>query len=146
MSRRPYLTKATRQRIRKLARNRCGYCLAPQQFFSCRFPVEHIIPHSRKGTSSEENLWLSCPASNWYKGPRTHARDIKTGKIVPLFNPRLQSWKEHFAWSQDGTRIIGHTAVGRTTVSALKLNNQLAIEARRLWVLADKFPPSDSLT
>lgn len=144
MGKRPYLSQALRKRIRQQAKNRCGYCLAAQRFFSSRFSIEHLIPLSLGGTSDEDNLWLSCPACNWYKSAKTHGRDSETGNIVPLFNPREQEWHEHFAWSPDGIRIIGKTPIGRATIDALKLNNELALAARRLWVVAGKFPPTDS--
>ncbi|MGH7456968.1 MAG: HNH endonuclease, partial [bacterium] len=85
-----------------------------------------------------------CPACNWHKARKTHGEDSITGKMVPLFNPRYQIWSEHFAWSKNGVRIVGKTPVGRATIAALKLNDDLAIAARRLWVAAGKFPPSDS--
>jgi hypothetical protein len=144
LAKRPYIKKTVRQRIRRQAQNRCGFCLTSQEFFSARFSIEHLIPLSLGGSSDEENLWLSCPACNWYKGAITHGRDPDTGKTVSLFNPRKQIWFEHFAWSQDGVRIIGKTPIGRATVVALQLNNELAIAARRLWVAAGKFPPADS--
>jgi hypothetical protein len=53
-----------------------------------------------------------------------------------LFNPRQQRWTEHFAWSEDGTRIIGLTDCGRATVLALQLNNVIAVMVRREWVAA----------
>ena len=55
---------------------------------------------------------------------------------VPLFNPRQQSWAEHFAWSEDGTQVIG-----RATVAALKMNNPVSIRARKLWVSVGWHPP-----
>jgi hypothetical protein len=118
--------------------------LAAQRFFSSRFSIEHLIPLSLGGTSDEDNLWLSCPACNWYKSNKTHGRDIETETTVLLFNPREQVWREHFAWSLNGIRIIGKTPIGRATIDALKLNNELALAARRLWVAAGKFPPADS--
>jgi hypothetical protein len=52
-----------------------------------------------------------------------------------LFNPRTQAWSDHFQWSQDGAIIVGLTPVGRATVEALRLNNEIAVEVRRNWVL-----------
>ena len=63
------------------------------------------------------------------------------GENVALFNPRQQKWSQHFAWSEDGTKIIGLTACGRATVIALKLNNSLAVIVRRNWVKAGWHPP-----
>lgn len=144
MIKRPYIAKALTQRIQRQANNRCGYCLASQRFYSCRFSIEHIIPLSRGGTSDEKNLWLSCPACNLYKGAKTHGHDLVTGNIARLFNPRTQIWWENFEYSKEGTTIMGTTPIGRATVTALKLNNDLAIAARRLWVAAQKFPPSQN--
>jgi hypothetical protein len=46
-----------------------------------------------------------------------------------------------FRWSADGTVIIGLTTCGRATVEALKLNNELAKQARALWRDAGIHPP-----
>lgn len=60
---------------------------------------------------------------------------------VRLFNPRTQQWSKHFAWSEDGTEIIGITACGRATAIALHLNNNIAVTVRRQWVSAGWHPP-----
>lgn len=70
------------------------------------------------------------------------ARD-STSTMVPLFNPRTQIWNEHFLWSPDGILIIGLTPIGRATVEALQLNNEVAVEVRRNWVLAGWHHPKE---
>ena len=35
---------------------------------------------------------------------------------VWLFNPRTQTWFEHFHWSTDGLQILGLTPIGHATV------------------------------
>jgi len=110
-------------RIRQVARNRCGYCLSPQHLVMARLEIEHIIPISKGGSDEESNLWLACPLCNRYKGDKTSSLDTETGEIVPLFNPRLQIWSEHFRWTQDGLRIVGLTPIGRATVTALHLSD-----------------------
>lgn len=67
--------------------------------------------------------------------------DPLTGETVLLFNPRKQSWQDHFAWEERGERIIGLTAVGRATVVALRMNNEVIVPARRRWVAAGWHPP-----
>lgn len=55
---------------------------------------------------------------------------------------RTQVWSEHFAWTDDGLRIVGKTAVGRATVIALRLSDDPdAILVRSYWVLAGWHPP-----
>lgn len=82
-----------------------------------------------------------CRLCNNYKGIKVDAIDPMTYETVPLFNPRTQSWAEHFQWSADQTQIMGKTAVGRATVLALQLNNIMAVSIRRAWVQAGWHPP-----
>ena len=105
--------------------------------------VEHIFPRSLGGLTVEDNLWLTCSLCNEHKGTRIAGEDPQTGLFVRLFNPRHQSWQEHFAWIDSATRILGKTAVGRATVRALHLNRLTLIESRRIWVDAGWHPPQD---
>ena len=130
-----------RRKIRETARNRCGYCLSHQRYTNSKLEIEHIIPKSDGGTNAEENLWLSCGLCNRYKGTQTTGFDEETKTFVSLFNPRRQIWTEHFSWSADGAFIIGLSPVGRVAVNALRLNNDIAVEVRRNWILAGWHPP-----
>ncbi len=105
-----------------------------------RFEIEHIIPESAGGLTERDNLCLSCPSCNRFKGAKVTAPDSDTQTTVPLFNPRKDVWSEHFQWSTDGITIIGRTAVGRATVEALKLNHSWWIDCRAEWVLRGNFP------
>jgi 5-methylcytosine-specific restriction endonuclease McrA len=125
-----------RRRIREQARYRCGYCLCSEALIGMPMEFEHLFPLALGGKTIEENLWLSCRRCNEFKGTQTNAADPDTSEIVALFNPREQSWNEHFRWNEDGTEIIGLTPTGRTTVAALKLNNPVIVVTRRLWVSA----------
>lgn len=84
---------------------------------------------------------MACRMCNGYKSDHTHGRDPVTGEEVRLFTPRLQSWADHFAWSEDGTQIRGLTPCGRATVVVLQLNNVIAVMVRREWVAAGWHPP-----
>lgn len=137
------ISDALRARVRAQAGNRCGYCLARQEYVPWTLEIDHIVPKSKGGTNDEENLWLVCHSCNLFKSNQTHGRDPLTGRRVRLFNPRRQQWKRHFRWSEDGTFIIGRTACGRATVAALNLNNLIAITVRRHWVAAGWHPLAD---
>jgi hypothetical protein len=107
-----------------------------------RLEIEHIKPISKGGKNDEANLWLSCPIRNRHKSDKTEAIDPETDEEVPLFNPREQSWFEHFCWSEDGLRVIGLTSTGRASVVALHLSDDLdALLVRSYWVLAGWHPP-----
>lgn len=109
-----------------------------------RLEIEHIVPLARGGSNDESNLWLACPICNAHKADKTNAVDPLSGVIVALFNPRTQHWSEHFFWSADGLRIVGHTAVGRATVAALQLDcDPDALLVRAYWVAAGWHPPVD---
>ncbi len=136
-----YIGHAVRARVRKQAGDRCGYCLSRQRYVLGQLEIEHIIPQARGGNNDEGNLWLACRLCNGYKGTQTHGRDPLTGRRLRLFHPRRQQWARHFAWSKDGTRIVGRTACGRATVKALQLNNIFAVLVRRQWVTAGWHPP-----
>jgi len=137
------ISEDLKNKIRREARNHCGYCLIPQEIVSIRLEIEHLRPISDGGTDAEENLWLACRNCNGFKHAKTHALDPQTNKKTPIFNPRTQNWNAHFEFSADKTEIIGKTACGRATVIALRLNFEQAVKARKIWVNAGWFPPKD---
>jgi len=139
---RPYIPSVLRAKVAEDARHRCGYCLTSQLIAAMPLHVEHIIPLAVGGNSDEANLWLACPLCNGFKGSQTHHPDPETGEAAPLFNPRWQSWSEHFQWSAGGVEIQGLTPTGRATVVALKLNNEHLTQARRRWVLVGWHSPT----
>ena len=61
---------------------------------------------------------------------------------VPFYHPHRQAWPDHFAWTDDGTEIVGRTAVGRATAAALGMNRPAMIRVRRLWVALAEHPPA----
>ena len=136
-----YIPVPLRERISKQARHRCGYCLTQEAIVGAPMEIEHLYPRALGGNTVEANLWLACSLCNEYKGTRTTAEDPETGRIVLLFNPRLDVWSEHFAWVDSGARIVGKTAVGRATVRALQLNRRSLVRSRRYWVTAGWHPP-----
>ena len=137
------ISEQVRARVSAQAQNRCGYCRSLEMYVLGILEIDHIIPKAIGGSDEEENLWLACSLCNNYKGTQTDAFDQVTQKHVKLFNPRTQQWSQNFAWSEDATEIIGLTACGRATVTALQLNNNIAVTVRRQWVSAGWHPPTD---
>jgi hypothetical protein len=135
---------AVERRVRAAARDRCGYCLSAQHLVMARLEVEHIVPRAQGGGDDESNLWLACPICNRHKSDKITGVDPESGATVPLFNPRTQTWTDHFRWSEDGLRIIGLTPTGRATVEALHLSDDPdVLEVRSYWILAGWHPPKD---
>ena len=69
-----------------------------------------------------------CSSCNSYKGPNIASLDPDTGDLTPLFNPRTDTWSDHFTW--DGPEIVARTAVGRVTIHVLCMNHEHAIAVR----------------
>ena len=130
-------------KIRREAKNRCGYCLNPQELMPYKLEIEHLFPKALGGETVEENLWLACRECNSHKSKKIKAIDDLTGKTVKLFNPRKQIWREHFEFSKDFSEIIGKTSCGRATVESLQMNNFYQTTARSAWTETNKFPPKD---
>jgi hypothetical protein len=119
---------ATRIFARNRARNCCEYCLLPQDGCSLTYHIEHIVPRQHGGGDDYDNLALACHRCNLRKGPNLTGIEPSTGDIFPLFDPRRDRWPDHFRFR--GTAIEGVTAVGRTTVKLLSMNDARRIERR----------------
>ena len=132
-----------RRRVVELARGRCEYCRLPASHSPNPFDVDHVQPRSREGDDDESNLALCCPGCNGAKYNKIEAPDLATGVVAPLFHPRQQRWRDHFAWSDDKLIVVGLTATGRATVVALHLNREGVVNLRELLLLRDLHPPRD---
>jgi hypothetical protein len=121
------------------ARGRCEYCRLSQEGQEARFHVDHIVPVVHGGETIEENLALACVSCSLRKAARQCAFDPQTGVEAALFNPRVDSWEQHFRW--DGVRLLGMTPTGRATVDALKMNRLLILAIRGEETLRGRHPP-----
>jgi hypothetical protein len=113
--------EALARAVRSRAQGRCQYCLMHESLQGATFHVEHVIPQSKGGESTLENLALACPGCNLHKADKTTTADPLTGEQVALFHPLQQRWSEHFRFK--GREMEGLTAIGRATVVLLDLNH-----------------------
>jgi hypothetical protein len=125
---------------RRRAGHRCAYFRVPQASFRRPFHIEHIVARQHGGTTQLDNLALACWRCNLKKGPNLAGIDPDTGRTVPLFHPRKDTWADHFAVRIGtllplGLEIQGRTAVGRATVQVLGLNDEMRQMLRyELWL------------
>lgn len=134
------MKRAVRNFVRRRAGNRCEYCQLPLELVpAISFHIEHVVPRKHGGLDDPHNLALACYHCNLFKGPNLSGIDATSGRIVPLFDPRRQSWDRHFRWN--GPILVGRTASGRATVRVLAINRAPRVRIRQALTAAGLFPP-----
>jgi hypothetical protein len=141
MPRRRKIPINIQNQVRQRANYLCEYCHTAEQWQYVRFTVDHVVPLMHGGSDTFDNLALACFHCNRHKADKLTAIDPETEEIVPLFNPRQQTWDEHFIWSADGLLILPLTAIGRATVAFLELNRERVVYIRSADVSVDRHPP-----
>ena len=142
MSRRRRIPSSAQRLVRQRARQLCEYCHTAELWQYVRFTIDHITPLSQGGSDDTDNLALACFHCNRRKAGRVSAVDPASGETADLFNPRLQSWSIHFAWSADGLRVVGQTPQGRATVAALVMNRERILSIRAADRAIGRHPPA----
>lgn len=137
------LTKKEQQFIIDRAKGRCEYCQWWQKYAPQPYHNDHITPDSKDGLTTLDNLARACGGCNGSKYNKTEAIDPLTKQLAPLFHPRQQAWKAHFAWSEDTTLIVGLTATGRVTIETLKMNRPELQSLRAVFRDIGVHPPKD---
>jgi hypothetical protein len=123
--------------LRRLVRNRaaeqCEYCLMPQFAVLVTHEVDHVLARKHGGETSKVNLALSCRMCNRHKGSDLTSIDPDSGTVVSLYNPRSDTWNEHFYLQEDGV-IVPLTPSGRATARLLQFNQPGRVEERRMLI------------
>jgi 5-methylcytosine-specific restriction endonuclease McrA len=90
------IPEAVRRRVLRRAQGRCEYCGLSQEGQEATFHIDHIIPRASDGRTAPENLALDCVSCSLRKAARQTAINPQSGTEVSLYNPRRDSWHEHF--------------------------------------------------
>lgn len=123
-----YVPAALRKQVIERAESRCEYCRFPQSVTLLAFEMEHIISEKHGGTTTLENLALACPYCNRAKGTDLGSIDPETNQLTPFFNPRTQTWQDHFTLT--AATIAPRTSEGRVTVLILQFNHPDRVQER----------------
>jgi len=91
-----------------------------------------VLKATQGGSDDRSDLAVFCYRCYEFKGVNTDAPASETGQFVPLFNPRMQGWHNHFVWTNGVTHVIEVTPTDWAMVIALRLNNENVVEARSL--------------
>ena len=134
------MDRALEELVWERADYRCEYCQMPQEYEPTTFEMDHVIAQSHGGRTRASNLCLACFSCNSFKGANLAGIDPKTKKVVPLFNPRRNSWRRHFRWN--GPVLVGRTPAGRATVATLRINLDHRVAYRQELIDEGIFPPA----
>jgi hypothetical protein len=121
-----------RREVAARAGGRCEYCRLPAWALLAGCEVDHVISRKHRGETDSANLAWSCARCNRAKGTDVGSIVPETGQFSRLFNPRADRWAEHFAL--DGARLTGKSAIGRVTITLLRLNDDERV-LERMWLL-----------
>jgi HNH endonuclease len=124
------IDESARLLVTERARRRCEYCLVHEDNAGFPHQINHIISRKHGGSSGLGNLAYACILCNRYKGTDIASID-RSGRPIRLFDPRRDSWDEHF--KLDGPVIQPLTAIGEVTAHLLRLNAAERVIERRLF-------------
>jgi hypothetical protein len=134
------MKRSVRRFVRLRAGQRCEYCrLHETDQPLLPFHLEHIVAKKHHGSDATNNLAWACLECNVAKSSNLSGRDMLTGRVVVLFNPRRQRWHRHFTWQ--AAWLVGLTPCGRATIDVLEMNAAHRVELRELLIEAGTFPP-----
>lgn len=122
------MAKARRNLVRQRAHGCCEYCQLDQKHINLPHQIDHVRATKHHGADTMENTCWACARCNGAKGANVAGFDPESGALVPLFNPRLDGWNEHFHWQ--GALLLGKTAIGRATIDVLRINDADCVERR----------------
>ncbi len=132
------LSKATRTKVAERAEFKCEYCMMQEEFLFLSFEIDHIISIKHGGGNEFENLAYTCSHCNQHKGSDLTTFLGSYQNIVPLFNPRLQVWEEHF-YAEKGI-LFSKTDIGKATIKLLQMNNPDRVEVREFFQQLGIYP------
>ena len=110
----------------------------PSDFYRAPYQIDHIVAEKHGGRTVLANLALACYHCNLNKGPNIAGKDPATRRTTRLFHPRRDRWDEHFRWQ--AAKLVGRTAVGRTTIQVLDINHPAYVLVRQALIDAGLFP------
>jgi len=104
------VSEALRRLVADRAYHVCEYCLVHEADVYHGCEVDHILSVKHGGLTGQENLAFACFHCNRHKGTDLGSVSARTGTLVRFYNPRIDTWKEHFFWNEG--RIETLTEIG----------------------------------
>jgi HNH endonuclease len=117
---------------------RCEYSLIHEHDAGFSHQVDHIVSRKHGGASIEDNLAYACVLCNRNKGSDIASTHPETGKILRLYHPRRDRWKDHFRLN--GGIVEPLTELGAVTLQLLRMNALERIAERRILQSLRSYP------
>jgi len=142
-----YISAALRRRVVGRADHLCEYCLIHENdtFFGCE--VDHIVSVKHGGPTKADNLAYACLTCNRNKGSDVGSivPPLSSGVFCRFFNPRSDSWSEHFVLDEsDGVTIRPLTEVGEVTARIFAFNSAERLLERQALRAVGRYPTSEA--
>lgn len=128
-----YIPVILRRQITEAADNCCEYCCVPRAVAFASYHIDHIISEKQGGETIFSNLALACRLCNLSKGSSIAAWHEYQEILIRLFNPRRDSWHNHFQFRPSGL-IVPRTEIGQGTIKVLNLNDVNRVQARGVFI------------
>ena len=128
-----YIPVILRRQITEAADNCCEYCCVPQAVAFASYHIDHIISEKQGGETAFSNLALACRLCNLSKGSSIAAWHEFREALIRLYNPRKDSWYNHFEFRPSGL-IVPRTEIGHGTIKVLNLNDVNRVQARGVFI------------
>ncbi len=116
-----YISEEKKKTVVARAESTCEYCKLNQSDVFQKHQIEHIIALKHGGSSDLSNLALTCTIYNYNKGTDLSTMLLPDKMLIPLFNPREDTWEEHF-YVEMGV-FYAKTPIGEATIKVLKMND-----------------------
>ena len=126
-----------RSQVAQRARLRCEYCLIHQDDAAFAHEVDHVVSLQHGGDTTAENLAYACMIWNRFKGTNVASVDM-VGNVVRLFNPRTDTWSQHFRL--DGAIVQPLSREADATARLLRLNAAERVIERDILKRLGRYP------
>ena len=137
------ISAALRRQVAQQADFICEYCLLHEEDGFYPFEADHIISRKHEGPTILSNLAFACPVCNRSKGSDLGTISRRTRILTRFFNPRIDSWNQHFRLN--GALIEPISDIGEGTVRILGFNHEDRILERVTLIAIGRYPSIPAL-
>jgi hypothetical protein len=130
-----YISEKTRKEVAQRANHKCEYCKVHTDDMFLSFELDHIHPSKHGGTNEIENLAFACPHCNQHK--RSDFATMIGSEVVRLFNPRIDTWAEHFKVEEG--EIEPKSKVGEASIKIFRFNEPDRVILRQLLTRVGRY-------